>query len=206
MKKKEIIEVLDSDGNLIGQDDMPHSNPNEISADGTTDHNAAIGHQHFAHDFLGRFGFNMYNESEGADDSGSTDELLKEIAELCFEYRKGILEEIHFDPNKFGDYNVLSQKEFDDLTPEESKSSFEFAKKIVSLLHGKSKKKEEPTLTESEISKMIEDVITKRDDDKSIVKKNDNDILDSKVKDKIKSLLSTLSDTDKSELIKHLKN
>jgi len=206
MKKREIYEVLDSDGNLIGQDDMPHSNPNEISADGTTDHNAAIGHQHFAHDFLGRFGFNMYNESEGDDEGGSTDELLKEIAKLNFEKFKEMIDSIYLDPNKIGDYNKLVQKKFEDLTPEESKSDFEFAKKVVALLQGKSKKKKEPTLTENEISKMIEDVITKHDDDKSIVKKSDNDILDSKVKDKIKSLLSTLSDKDKSELIKHLKN
>lgn len=191
MKKKEIMEVLDSDGNLIGNDDKPSNNPNEIGADGTTDRNAAIGHQHFAHDFLGRFGFYMYNEGEGDDTASSTDELMNDIAREAYVYFEG-------DHDNF--------TEFAQLSPEIRNKYYGFANKVIGILHDKSapKKQLEPTLSESEISKMIEDVITKHED-KSIVKKNDNDILDDKVKSKIKSLLSTLSDKDKGELIKHLK-
>lgn len=188
MKKKDIYEVLDSDGNLIGNDDKPANNPNEIGADGTTDKNAAIGHQHFSHDFLGRFGFNMYNEG---DNTSSTDDLMSEIAKASYDY--------------FVD-SADQSAPFETLSSDIQNHYYKFAQIIISLLNNKSEKKElEPTLSESEINKMIEDVITKRDDDKSIVKKGDNDILDDKVKSKIKSLLSTLSDKDKGELIKHLK-
>lgn len=192
MKKREIEEVLDSDGNLIGQDDKPSNNPNEIGADGTTDHNAAIGHQHFAHDFLGRFGFYMYNEGEGDDNTLSTDDLINDIAREAY---------VFFD----GDNDNFTA--FDQLSQEVQNKYYDFANKVIGILHGKSEKEQlEPTLSESELSKMIEDVITKRDDDKSIVKRGDNDLLDDKTKGKIKSLLSTLSDKDKGELIKHLKN
>jgi hypothetical protein len=191
MKKREIMEILDSDGNLIGSDDKPANNPNEIAADGTTDHNAAIGHQHFAHDFLGRFGFYMYNEGEGDDNSSSTDDLLSDVAKAAYDYF----------------VNISGEDTSFEMLPAEMKNHYyDFGKLIVNLLGNKTPKKEiEPTLSENEISKMIEDVITSRSDDKSIVKKNDNDVLDTKVKDKIKSLIASLSDADKGELIKHLK-
>lgn len=191
MKKKYIQEILDSDGNLIGSDDKPANNPNEIDAAGTTDHNAAIHAQHFAHDFLGRFGFYFYNEGEGGDSASSTDDLLGEIAKAAYDYFVS---------------NSEDDTAFDMLSGEMKEYYYDFAKMIVGMLGSKTPKKEvEPTLSENEISKMIEDVITSRSDDKSIVKKSDNDVLDTKVKNKIKSLFASLSDADKGELIKHLK-
>lgn len=189
MKKREIYEILDSDGNLIGADDKPANNPNEISADGTTDHNAAIGHQHFAHDFLGRFGFYMYNEGEGDDNASSTDDVLNKIAREAYTYFEG-------DNDNLTPYIELSQ---------EIKNKYlGFASKVISILNEKPEKSVEPTLSESELSKMIEDVITQRTDKSLSNKKGDNDILDNKVKEKLKSLLSNLSDRDKGDLIKHL--
>lgn len=189
MKKKEIYEILDGDGNLIGKDDQPENNPNEIGAMGTTDHNATISHQNFSHDFLGRFGFSMYNEGEGDDNTSSTDDVLNKIAQEAYTYFEG-------ENDNFTPYVELSQ---------EIKNKYlGFASKIISILNEKPTKSIEPTLSESELSKMIEDVITQRTDKSLSNKKGDNDILDSKVKEKLKSLLSNLSDRDKGDLIKHL--
>lgn len=190
MKKRDITklyEILDSDGNLIGSDDQPANNPNEISADGTTDHNAAIGHQHFAHDFLGRFGFYMYNEGEG-DSTSSTDELIDAIARETYTYFEG--DNDNFTP-------------FENLTPQQKQIYIGFASNIIGVLNRTSKPKE-PTLSESEMAKMIEDVITTRKD-KSLINKSDKGFLDASEKNKLKSLLNSLSDKDKGELIKHLK-
>ena len=191
MKKREIQEVLDSDGNLIGGDDKPANNPNEIGADGTTDHNAGIGHQHFAHDFLGRFGFYMFNEGEGDGDGMPTDELINNIAREAYNYFVNT-----------GD----NPTPFEAISTDMQDHYRAFAGKVIGLLNNKPASEDNiETLSEAELSKMIEDVITKRMDRSLAQKAGDNDILNSKVKDKLKSLLSNLSDKDKGELIKHLK-
>jgi len=189
MKKREIYEVLDSDGNLIGADDKPANNPNEIGADGTTDHNAAIGHQHFAHDFLGRFGFYMFNEGEG-ENTSSTEDAISTIAKEAYNYFVNNGD----NPTPFESIEIGMQEYY-----------YDFAKKIIGLLSTKPEAAPlDTTLSESELSKMIEDVVTSKID-KSLTSKKDNDILDSKVKDKLKSLINNMSDRDKGELIKHLK-
>lgn len=187
MKKRDIYEVLDSDGNLIGSDDKPLNDPNEITADGTTDHNAAIGHQHFAHDFLGRFGFYMYNEGEGDENAQETNELLNELAKLLFDHMVEITGKQPID--------------FNSLSDQAKERCYSGAKKIIALLNSKAPKKIEPNLSESELSKMIEDVITQKTDKSITQKSGDNDILDGKVKTKLKSLLNKLSDKDRNDLL-----
>jgi hypothetical protein len=191
MKKKDIKEVLDSDQNLIGSDDIPSNNPNEITAMGTTDHNSAIHGQHFAHDFLGRFGFYMYNEGEDGDDTSSTDELLNDIAQTSYN---------HFNQDR------ENFESFENATEEDQMRYKLLAQKIIGLLSNKKEKKVDPTLSESELSKMIEDVITTKTDKSISSKKSDNDILDKKLKEKLKSLFDGLSDKDRGELIQHLKS
>lgn len=190
MKKREIQEVLDSDGNLIGSDDQPSNNPNEIGAAGTTDHNAGIGHQHFAHDFLGRFGFYMYNEGEGDEHASSTNDLLNSIAREAYNYFMNDED----NPTAF----EAMEKDMQDFY-------LNFAKKVIGILNTKKEDIVEPNLSESEISKMIEDTITNKIDRSIFKKTEDNDLLDPKVKVKLKNLLSKLSTDDKSELIKYLK-
>jgi hypothetical protein len=65
MKKKKIMEILDSNEVIIGSDDKPQVDPNAASqATGTTDKNAKIGHQPFDDKFWGTFGFSLYEEDE----------------------------------------------------------------------------------------------------------------------------------------------
>jgi len=180
MKKREISEILDSDGNLIGNDDKPQNQPNQVTADGTTDHNARIHSQHYANDFLGIFGY--YNESEG------NEPINLRIARVAYNY---------FD----GD-DGLGDKGWDGLSEEVKDKYLLFSSKITDLF--KPKSKEDQTLTESEMASIIEDVITKRKDSSLKNKKNDNDLMSDKVV-KIKSLFADLSDRDKGDLIKQLK-
>lgn len=172
MKKHEISEILDSDSNLIGSDDKPQIKSTEINADGTTDHNARIGHQHYSDDFLGRHGYQMY-EAEGGEP------LNVRIAKEASAF---------FD---------TSNATFDQLDPQVKQKYMDFADSIISFL-----KPADQTLSESEITTIIEDVITKKKDTWITMKKGDNDLIK---KNKIKTLFSDLSDRDKGDLIKQLK-
>lgn len=59
--KKDILEIIDDENNLIGSDAIPKNGKNvETMANGTSDANAKKGHQEFDNDFLGRFGFYFY--------------------------------------------------------------------------------------------------------------------------------------------------
>lgn len=202
MKKGKIQEMLDSDNNLIGNDDMPQNNPNQIKADGTTDHNAAIGHQHYTNDFLGRFGFYFY-ENDG-DQSNS---ILVEIAKLKYEAFQECIKALGKDPKKYATYRKMVEKPFEELSEEESRPDYDFASKVMGVIKNNSKEydgsDEERTLDESEMKKIIEDIIAKKKDSMSF-KKSDNDILSDKTK-QIKSLFGNLSDREKGELIKQLK-
>jgi len=63
MKKKKIMEILDSNEVIIGSDDKPQVDPNApAQAAGTTDRNAKMGHQPFDDKFWGTFGFSLYEE------------------------------------------------------------------------------------------------------------------------------------------------
>lgn len=65
MKKKKIMEILDSNEVIIGADDKPQVDPNAPSqAGGMTDRNANMGHQPFDDKFWGTFGFSLYEEDE----------------------------------------------------------------------------------------------------------------------------------------------
>lgn len=180
MKKKEIYEILDSDQNIIGNDDKPVNQPNQISADGTTDHNLRIHGQHYANDFLGIFGY--YNESEGQEP------VNVRIAKEAY--------------NFFDSDDGLDGRGWEGLSEEVKNNYLLFSSKITDLF--KPKNKEDQTLTEAEMTSIIEDVITKKKDASLKKKKNDNDLISDKVV-KIKSLFADLSDRDKGDLIKQLK-
>lgn len=182
MKKSEITEILDSEGNLIGSDDKPQNNPNEISADGTTDRNAGIHSQHFGNTYLGRFGF--YYESE------DKEPLNLKIAKASY--------------NFFDSDDGLDGRGWEGLGEDAKNNYISFADGIVSLFKPQNDTPES-TLSESELASIIEDVVTKRKDDSSLTnKKIDNDLLSDKFK-KIKTLFTDLSDREKGDLIKQLK-
>ncbi len=188
MKKSEISEILDGDGNLIGNDNKPENNPNLISVDGTTDFNAGVSHQHYGGGYMGNLGsFGYYfNESEGQEP------LNVQIAKEAY--------------NFFDSDSAIDGTGFEGMADEVKEKYVAFADKIVALFTKDDKGTgTDDTLAESEVNKIIEDVLTDKKKDNSLsFKKDDNDIMSDKVK-KIKSLFSDLSDRDKGDLIKQLK-
>lgn len=60
MKKKELLEIIDKNFNIIDNDEPEYSPNKESEAIGTTDHNRTIHSQNFTNDFYGRFGYFFY--------------------------------------------------------------------------------------------------------------------------------------------------
>jgi len=108
--KKALDEIIDSNGDLIGLNDIPTNGSDlESQANGTTDSNAKIGQQPFRYDMLGRFGFTLMPfMEEGTENQGQT-ELLTDLTELMFERYKQILKFYYQNPNKLkSDYRKIS--------------------------------------------------------------------------------------------------
>jgi hypothetical protein len=122
MKKKKIVEIIDSNDVIIGSDDKPQVDKNaDTQSKNMTDKTAKMGGQPFDDKFWGTFGFSLYE-----------------------------------------------------------------------------------TLTEDEMIKIAEDIITKRTDKSMNSKKTDKEIVGDKMK-KIKDLFSDLSDAEKGDIIDKLK-
>jgi len=65
ISKQDIMEIIDSNNNLIGTSDLPASGSDkETEASKTTDYNAKVHGQNYKNDFLGRFGFFFYEADE----------------------------------------------------------------------------------------------------------------------------------------------
>lgn len=122
MKKKKIMEILDSNEVIIGSDDQPKNDPNAVTkSNQTTDKAVRMAHQPFDDKFWGTFGFSIYE-----------------------------------------------------------------------------------TLSEEEVTKIAEDIISKRTDKSMNPKKSDNKEIVSDKVTKIKDLFKDLSDNEKGDLIKKL--
>ena len=133
MKKKKIVEILDSNEVIIGTDDQPQNDPNAITkSTQTTDRVAKMSHQPFDDKFWGTFGFSLYEN--------------------------------------------LSEEQVESLE----------------------------TMTEEEMVKLAEDIISKRTDKSINPKKNDSKEIVSDKVTKIKDLFKDLSDNEKGDLIKKL--
>ena len=135
MKKKKIMEILDSNEVIIGSDDKPQVDPNaDTASNSTTDKAVRMGHQPFDDKFWGTFGFGLYE--------------------------------------------TLTEDEMEKIN----------------------------TLSEDEMIKIAEDIINKRSDKSITNKKTDtSDVMSDKVK-KIKDLFADLSDIEKGDLVKKMKN
>jgi len=124
MKKKDILEIIDSDNNIIGTEDTPETGSNkETEASKTTDYNAKVHGQNFKNDFLGRFGFYFY-ESETTDkpevireleDHFGGDSVIK-IMSIIKPYLEKVINEM--DTNAINESNVVEDK----ITKKEDKS------------------------------------------------------------------------------------
>jgi hypothetical protein len=189
MKKKHIQELIDSDGNLIGNEDVPMNVSNEkTAANRSTDHNAKVSHQNFKNDFLGRFGFYFYESEDDAK------KLQKDLEMVMYDKFLETLKHYHENPDKL---NTDYKKHFEDDKKKEEMlddTDAKWADKIMDLIEPHMKKK----LNEDVIK---EDKLTKKKVEK-MVKKSEDEMV-KKVKD-MASLLKKLPKNEYDQLMKLL--
>jgi len=203
-KKKEIQEIIDANGELIGSEDIPHSGSDlESQANNTTDYNVKVGHQPYRYDMLGRFGFTLLPFFEGVEEEG-TDPLIEELARYMYKRYMEILEHYYRNPQKLkSDFRKKSKMEFED--DPSNKHDYDTAEKILEIIKPhfeESLKSLDSKLKESlDESVITEKMVTKKDSREVVDKKNDKDVLDKKAK-KIADLINKLDKDD----VKKIKN
>lgn len=147
-KKSELLEIIDSNGDLIGKNDVPTSGADlETQASNTTDYNAKIGTQPFRYDMLGRFGFTLMPFMEGKENQAQL-ELLKDLSELMHTQWIDCLRYYYKNPNKLKpDYRKSSEGEHSE---ECQKADMEAARKVIKVVekHFENAFKEPETIDE----------------------------------------------------------
>jgi hypothetical protein len=184
LTKQKLLEIIDSNGDLIGKNDTPTTGSDlETQASNTTDYNAKIGQQPFRYDMLGRFGFTLLPFFEGKEDKGQS-ELLQDLADLMHEKYMGVLRYYYKNPNKLKpDYRKASEGEHS----EEFKIiDMEWARKIVKLIepHFEKAFKDPENIDESKIAEenVIEDkLVDKKSEDEISNKTEDKEVRDKKL-------------------------
>ena len=193
LKKKELMEIIDSNGDLIGKNDVPMVDANaETQANNTTDYNAKIGTQPFRYDMLGRFGFTLMPFMEGKENQGQQ-ELLKDLAELMHERFVDIISHYFRNPNQLKpDYRKASEGQHSE---ECQKFDNEWARKVIKIVekHFEGAFKEPESLDEGAV---VEDkVVDKKDEDEMSSKSEDKEVREKKI-EKIAGLINKLEKKD----------
>lgn len=207
LKKIDLLEIIDSNGELIGKNDTPTSGADlESQANNTTDYNLKIGTQPFRYDMLGRFGFSLLPFMEGKENQEQK-ELINVLAELVHKKYMKDLQYFYKNPNKLkSDYR--KQSEGENHTEECKSTDMEWARKIIKVVqpHFEKAFKEPENIDESKVTedkvaedklidKKSEDEMSKKSEDKEVREKRLEKIaglinkLDQEAKDKLKNLL-----------------
>ena len=198
LKKKDLLEIIDSNGELIGNNAIPSVDANaDTQANNTTDYNSKIGTQPFRYDMLGRFGFTLMPFMEGKENQGQQ-ELLKDLTELMHKRFVDIIGHYYRNPNKLKpDYRKISAGQHSE---ESAKFDAEYARKIVKVIekHFENAFKEPETLDEA---KVVEDKFVERKrEDEMTEKDDDKEVRDKKI-EKIAGLINKLEKKDIDKLI-----
>jgi len=204
-KKEEIQEIINSNGELIGAEDIPHNGSDlESAANNTTDYNATIGHQPYRYDMLGRFGFTLLPFFEGEDKLSELNqgqaELENDIVDLMNERYIDLLGHYYRNPKDVQrDYRKYSASK--EVSEEAMKYSVEWADKILKVIEDHFGKAF-GNLEKIDESSFVEGKMLDKKDEKGVVgKKTDKDVLDKKA-EKIAGMINKLDKDD----VKKIKN
>jgi len=201
LKKKDLLEIIDGNGELIGGNDIPTNGSDlESQANNTTDQNAKIGTQPFRYDMLGRFGFTLMPFMEGKENQGQQ-ELLDDLARLMYDKYLETLEYYFRHPNKLkSDYRLHSEQDFDTQSEDKKNIDYSWAKKVIKLIepHFENAFTEPENIDEN---KVVEDKMVDKKNENELSKKgDDNDIKDKKL-EKVAGLINKLDKKDIDKLI-----
>jgi hypothetical protein len=178
LKKKELFEIIDSNGELIGKEDIPRNGSDmETQANGTTDQNVQMGNQPFRYDMLGRFGFTLLPFMEGKENQQQS-ELINDVSKEFLVLYKEILEYYFRNPNKIkSDYRRIVQDGHheDNQTFNFNTNSQKVIKIFEKYFEGSFKQSENideaAVIEDKVINKKSEDEISKKSEDNGVKKK-----------------------------------
>lgn len=195
LKKKEISEIIDGHGDLIGTDDIPtHGSDLETQAKGTSTQNAKIGTQPFRYDMLGRFGFTLMPFMEGEEHNENQEELMGDLVDLMYDKYLDVLKYYFKNPKKLKpDYR---KHVIDGNNPESTDK--EWAKKTIEVFqkHFEKAFEDSDTIDEAVLAEKMVD----RKEDEIAEKSEDKELRDKKIK-KIAGLINKLEKKDIDDLI-----
>jgi len=195
LKKKEINEIIDGHGDLIGTDDIPTNGSDlESQAKGTSSKNAKIGTQPFRYDMLGRFGFTLMPFMEGEEKNGDQEELMKDLNDLMYDRYIDTLKYYFKNPKKLKpDYrkHVVDGHEPNDMDNDWGLKAIKIFQK-----HFEEALIDIETIDEGVI---VEKMVNKKEDEITN-KSEDKEIRDKKIK-KIAGLINKLEKKDIDDLI-----
>lgn len=204
-KKKDLNEIIDSNGELIGNDNIPKNDANaETQASNTTDYNAKVGTQPFRYDMLGRFGFTLMPFMEGKEENQGQKELIEDVSKELFNLYKEILEYYYRNPNLIkSEFRQLSdaEKNKESVVNGYVRDNFnKYSKKIVSVFqnHFENAFNEPENIDES---KVVEDKMIDKKTEDEISKKSDNSDIKDKKLQKVAGLINKLDKKDIDKLI-----
>lgn len=202
LKKKDLLEIIDTNGELIGKEDIPKNGSDlDSAANNTTDYNAKISTQPYRYDMLGRFGFTLMPFMEGKEENQGQKELLNDLAKLMYDKYMETLEYYYRNPNKLkSDFRLHSEHDFDNQPEDKKKIDFDWAKKVIDVIqpHFEKAFKEPENIDESKVAE--DKVVDKKSEDEISVKGEDRGIKDKKL-EKVTGLINKLDKTDRDKLI-----
>lgn len=209
IKKKQLFEVIDSNGELIGANGIPTAGTDlETQAGKTTDYNAKIGMQPFRYDMLGRFGFTLLPFFEGEDRDGEKNELIEKLAKFFYEDYMATLKHYYKNPKALQrDYRKKSELNFD--SDESTSHDYKKSKKVLDIIRpflDEKLKTLDENLREELVEnaffegKIMEKLVDKKTEDELSKKAEDNDVREKKL-EKIAGLINKLEKKDISKII-----
>ena len=205
IKKKDLLEIIDSNGELIGKDNTPKNGSDlETQASNTTDYNQKIGQQPFRYDMLGKFGFTLLPFFEGKESQEQL-ELMNDLAKLAYDRYMEILEYYYRNPNKLkSDFRIMSEKDFDTQPDDKKEQNFKCAKNMIKIVekHFENAFKESDKIDEATVieDKVIEDkIVDKKSEDEISNKTEDNEVRNKKL-EKIAGLIDKLDKDAKNKI------
>jgi len=202
IKKIELSEIIDSNGELIGNENIPKTGSNlNTAANNTTDYNAQIGTQPYRYDMLGRFGFSLMPFLEGKNETNEQLLMLNDIANILYDKYKENLGVFYKNPNDLKiKYRIFLKYNFDDLPEKYKKEFLDFARNIIFSIKPHIEKSFEK-FEEIVENKIVEDWISNTKNEIELSKhSNDLDIKDIKLKN-IAGLINKLNINDRKKLI-----
>ena len=203
-KKKDIDEIIDTNGELIGNNGIPDVDANaDTQAKHTSDYNAKVGTQPFRYDMLGRFGFTLMPFMEGEDKNQNQADLENDLVDLLNTRYYDILKYYYKNPQKLKpDFRKHSSNE--EISEEIMKDNVIWADKLLKIIEKhfteQFKNLDEQFKENLVESTMYEDKMVDKKEDEMSTKSDDGEVREKKL-EKIAGLINKLEKQDIDKLI-----